>query len=84
MRRDHTGRGFATIASRALTDYAFTLDGIDRVEIHHDVANPRSEAVPARLGFRHVRDEPRVPQEPGETGVMRIWQMTRGEWVPGE
>ena len=83
LRHDHTGQGFATTSSRALTDHAFTIEGIDRVEIHHDVANRRSEAVPTRLGFRHVRDEVRAPQAPAETGVMRIWQMTADHWVPG-
>ena len=84
LRRDHTGRGFATIATRALTDHAFTINGIDRVEIHHDAANPKSGAIPARLGFRHLRDEEREPQAAAETGVMRIWQVTREDWLPGE
>ena len=52
-RRDHRGRG-------ALTDAAFALDGIERVEIHCDEANLRSAAVPRRLGYTlaEIRNKP--------------------------
>ena len=49
-----SGSGYATELSAALTDLAFTVDGIELVEIHHDAANVRSAAVPAKLGYEHV------------------------------
>lgn len=52
------GRGYATRAAGALTDVALRLDDIDRVEIHCDVANVRSQKVPGRLGYRLDRIEP--------------------------
>lgn len=81
VHRDFTRRGIASSVSRALTDHAFTLPDIDRVEIHHDVANVASEGVPRRLGYRHVGDEPREIKAPAETGVHRIWRITRPEWA---
>ncbi|OSZ56790.1 GNAT family N-acetyltransferase [Streptomyces pharetrae CZA14] len=50
-----TGRGLMTMAAAALVDQGFRLAGIDRVEIHHDVANPAGGAVARRLGFHRDR-----------------------------
>lgn len=80
---DHTGRGFATEAAAALTEVALDQPGIDHVEIHHDIANERSGAVPARLGYIHVGDQPRQPTAPGEAGVCRIWRLTSDDPRPG-
>ncbi|MDH3681898.1 MAG: GNAT family N-acetyltransferase [Acidimicrobiia bacterium] len=73
---DQTGRGYATETARALTDVALDHPGIDYVEIHHDVANERSGAVPARLGYIHIGDEPRELAAPGEAGITRSWRLT--------
>jgi RimJ/RimL family protein N-acetyltransferase len=50
---DHIGLGYATETSAALTKVAFTIEGMDRVEIHCDPANLASAAVPRKLGFTH-------------------------------
>ncbi len=75
LRTDHTGRGIATRASRALVDAAFALPEVHRVEIHHHPDNVRSAAVPRRLGFtdlgvaeRTVRD---LPPSPRRAWVLR-------------
>lgn len=81
VHRDYTRRGIASSVSAALADHAFARPDIDRVEIHHDVANVASEGVPRALGFRHVGDEPREIKAPAETGVHRIWRITRPEWT---
>ncbi|CAN5519433.1 GNAT family N-acetyltransferase [soil metagenome] len=82
---DHVGRGVATAASRAATDLAFTVDGIDRVEIHHDVANVASARVPEKLGFQRLADapSPRPDAAPAETGTDGIWRTTRRAWLGG-
>ncbi|HKQ51217.1 MAG TPA: GNAT family protein [Pyrinomonadaceae bacterium] len=46
------GRGLATLAARAMTDYAFTHLGLNRVEIRCMSENLRSRRVPERLGFK--------------------------------
>ncbi len=78
-----TGRGYATAAARALTDMAFAMPAIDRVEIHHDVANPASGRVPAKLGYTHVHDVAHPVEAPGETGVQSVWRIERGAWMAG-
>ena len=79
---DHVGQGIATTAARVLTDLAFTVEGIERVEIHHDVANRASRRIPEKLGFALLTDTaaPDEPLSPGETGRDCIWQMTRAAW----
>jgi RimJ/RimL family protein N-acetyltransferase len=71
--RDATGQGHATAAARALTDEALTLDDVERVEIHCDEANERSQRVPLRLGYRLDRIEPDEIEAPGEVGRSMIW-----------
>ena len=50
---DHIGKGLATESTAALTNVAFVVDGVSRVEIRCDPVNVRSSAVPAKLGFTH-------------------------------
>lgn len=71
LHADHVGRGYATELSSALTSAAFTLPGIERVEIHHDARNVRSAAVPRRLGYDLVV----------ETSSERAWRVTRDVWL---
>ncbi|WP_371477050.1 GNAT family N-acetyltransferase [Kitasatospora sp. NBC_00315] len=75
-----TGRGFATAAAAALVREGFRLDGTDRMEIHHDVANEASAAVPRRLGFAEVerRSVPPGSSAPAELGTDVIWRILPG------
>ncbi|MFF5448625.1 GNAT family N-acetyltransferase [Streptomyces sp. NPDC012888] len=77
-----TGRGLATAAAAALVGAGRRMPGVDRVEIHHDEANPASGAVARRLGFTEVYRGPRVdpeePPAPAETGIDVIWRLSRG------
>ena len=77
---DWTGRGIATDAAAALTVAALGLPGIDRVEIHHDVANVASGRIPAKLGYTRLGERPARdlwPPAPSDTGTDVIWQITR-------
>lgn len=73
-----TGRGLATMATEALVSQGFRLAGIDRIEIHHDAANPASGAVALRLGFTEVGRARASdgPVAPGEVGIDVVWRMT--------
>ena len=75
---DHTGRGYATAAARALTEAGLALPDIGRVEIRCDVANVRSQAVPMRLGYRLDRIERRESAAPAEVGQDMVWVMNIG------
>jgi ribosomal-protein-serine acetyltransferase len=73
-----TGRGLATSAAAALGDAALDLDGIDRVEIHHDAANLASERIPTKLGYAPAGTETaRFDLAPGDSGTTRVWRLTR-------
>jgi len=72
-----TGRGVATSAAAALTEAAFALPGIERVEIQHDALNLASERVPAKLGYQHVDTRPsRFELAPGDCGTSKVWRIT--------
>jgi ribosomal-protein-serine acetyltransferase len=74
-------RGVATRAARTLTDAAFTVPGIARVEIHHDKANVASAGVPRKLGFRWVGESPDEPEAPAEIGIEWRWQIEKDVWL---
>ncbi len=74
------GQGLATRAARLLTDAAFTVEGIDQVRICHDLANERSGAVPARLGFSVVGEAPNPAPAPSDSGTDRTWAIARATW----
>jgi RimJ/RimL family protein N-acetyltransferase len=70
---DHVGKGLATTAAGTLTEIALGLPGIDLVEIHCDVANAASAAVPRRLGYRLDRTIDHEPEAEAETGRRMVW-----------
>jgi RimJ/RimL family protein N-acetyltransferase len=73
-------RGLATRVGCLLTDAAFSLADIERVEIHHDKANVASAGVPRRLGFTLVAEAPDRRSAPAEVGIDCTWRMTRLNW----
>jgi RimJ/RimL family protein N-acetyltransferase len=71
-----TGRGLATRAAAAMSEEAFTLPGVEFVQIVHDLANSASEAVPRRLGFTQVGYKPgEQPLAPSESGMDTVWRL---------
>jgi RimJ/RimL family protein N-acetyltransferase len=77
VHRSYTRRGLATAAASALTEQAFRLPGVDRVEIVHDELNVASGGVPRKLGFTEVGRRPIEPRSPQGTGVGVVWRLTR-------
>lgn len=74
-------QGYATEVAAALTDLAFTVDGIESVEIHHDRANAASRGVPRALGYELVAETEDAITAPGEDGFDCAWAMTRTRWL---
>jgi len=74
LRADRQGYGYAQETTKALVEAAFTVDGIDRVEVHHEPRNVRSGRVPEALGFTFEslrrRDNTTFP---GEFRDSRVW-----------
>jgi ribosomal-protein-serine acetyltransferase len=81
VHRTHTRQGIATEVAKSLTSAAFTVTGIDQVEIHHDKANIASEGVPRRLGFTFMGEARDSVTSPGELGIDCRWMIDRGEWM---
>jgi RimJ/RimL family protein N-acetyltransferase len=77
----HTRLGYATEAVRALTDAAFGVPGIERVEIHHDRANIASREVARAAGYRLDGEQPDEPSAPGDDGVDVGWSIDRPTWA---
>ena len=78
---DHIGQGYAQELARGLTEAAFGVEGIDRVEIHHDKANERSRAVPMALGFVRGPEQPDDVGAPGDVGIDCTWSIGRSQWT---
>lgn len=72
-------KGVASRATARLTSVGLAMPDVDHVEIHHDVANLASAAVPRSLGFREVGRLPVEPTSPGEAGEHVIWRLTAAE-----
>jgi ribosomal-protein-serine acetyltransferase len=82
VHRAYVRRGLATAATAALTDAAFALPGIDRVEIVHDELNAFSEAVPRKLGFTRSGQRPLDVTPEAGTGLGIIWRLDRPVTAP--
>jgi ribosomal-protein-serine acetyltransferase len=70
LRRDATGNGYATEATRAAADLASALPGVNRLTIICDGRNEASAAVPRRLGF-HLASRAADPSG----RVLQIWEL---------
>jgi RimJ/RimL family protein N-acetyltransferase len=73
LRPDAVGKGYASACARALTAVALSLPDVERVEIHCDEANVRSQRVPRAAGYRLDRIEADEVQAPAEVGGSMIW-----------
>jgi hypothetical protein len=75
VRRWHTqdasalNEAVATSRERLLTDAAFSVPGIEPVEIHHDRANAARGGIPRRLGYMLVAEVAREPQASSDAGA---------------
>jgi RimJ/RimL family protein N-acetyltransferase len=74
-------RGIATAVARMLTDTAFSVPDINHTEIHHDKANAASAAIPRRLGYEFVAEQPAEKTAPAELGIDCAWRMQRDRWL---
>jgi ribosomal-protein-serine acetyltransferase len=81
VHQEYTRRGLATAAAAALTEQAFALPGIDRVQIVHDELNVASGGVPRKLGFTEIERRPLDHKPLGGTGIGVVWEVTREQWL---
>ncbi len=82
VRTDRTRLGYATAATRCLTNAAFHhLAEVDRVEISMDRSNVASVAVPRKLAYRLDRETEYEPLTPAHTGRGFVWTIDRASWT---
>jgi RimJ/RimL family protein N-acetyltransferase len=75
---DRVGQGLATETAAALTQVAFELEKLDRVEIHCRPDNHASAAVAKKLGYTHeatLRRRPVDGESDGGYRDMMIWTL---------
>jgi len=53
IHKEFTNQGLATESTAALVKVAFEIERVERIEIHCDIRNAPSAAVPRKLGFTH-------------------------------
>jgi len=75
----HVGHGFMSEAVTALCAECFKLNDVLYIEIHHDVTNSKSRAIPENLGFVLVDERPRDPQAIKDSGTELIWRLNKPE-----
>ncbi|WP_437658915.1 GNAT family N-acetyltransferase [Sorangium sp. So ce1182] len=81
LRADQTGKLLATELAAALTQVAFRVDGVRRVEIHCDPLNVRSVEVARRLGFTCEGTlRQRLPGPDGTRRDEMIWTLHEEEY----
>ena len=73
-------RGFATETAAALTKAGFEFLGLDRIEIHCDVRNVWSAAIPRKLGYIYDATLRRRAITVGAPADSMIWTMFADEY----
>lgn len=82
LRRDAWGNGYATEAATESLKFAFEDLSLDDVVSFTTVANARSRAVMARLGFTNTDQNFRHPDIPQDHSLAEhvLYKITRSQW----
>lgn len=74
IRKEYEGRGYATEAARALTDWAFTNEDIYFIEAETEPDNKASQRILEKLEFK--------PDGEGEEGPRFVKEQRDTQWMP--
>lgn len=72
--------GFATEAAAALTDFAFRVIGLNRVQAHHFASNPASGRVLLKVGLRREGTSPKMMLKNGRFEDVVFYGVLRRDW----
>ncbi len=79
---NHVNEGYATEFSAALTKVAFEIEHVNRVEIHCDPKNTKSEAIPKKLGYVYEATlRNRCENIEGEPIDSMIWSLLKEDYL---
>lgn len=81
LAKEFVGRGIMTRTVKTLTDYAFTNTDLNRVFMGIATNNPRSYAIPERLGFTLEGTLRQNETLNGEWVHHRIYAMLKDDWT---
>jgi len=81
LAQEFVGKGIMTCAVQALTHYAFSHWDVNRVFLGIATNNPRSYAIPERLGFTLEGTLRQNDKINGEWVDHRIYTMLKGDWA---
>ena len=73
-------KGVMTRACEAVTRHGFAEMDLRRIEIYADPENPRSRAIPLRLGYSDDGISPYAMRATGKTRQMAAYSMTIEDW----
>ncbi|MBS1768073.1 MAG: GNAT family N-acetyltransferase [Acidobacteria bacterium] len=79
--RDHEGKGIVTTSCRILLAYLFDTMELNRVQIHCNVDNSRSRAIPEKLGFTYEGILREVELLRGEFRDQAVYSLLKREWL---
>ncbi len=80
-RSDCVGRGFRTETTTVLTVIGFSLESVDRIEIHCAEENAAGVAIPCRLGYRQRETLPGGGWSPTEfPRDLMVWELSCDEF----
>ena len=74
------GQGLMSEAANAVSEYAFTVLGFERLVLSNAVGNLRSRAVKERAGAMWLRTEPARFVNPAYT-ERELWELTKERWA---
>ncbi len=78
---NHINKGYATEAASALTKVGFEIEGLQRIQIHTDPKNARSQKVPEKLGYQLQPGlHPTIDSE-GQKREVVLWVMDKGDYI---
>jgi ribosomal-protein-serine acetyltransferase len=81
LAKEFVGKGIMTNATRAMTDYAFAHMDVNRVFLGIATNNPRSYAIPERLGFTLEGTIHQNEKINGEWVNHRLYTMLKDDWT---
>jgi RimJ/RimL family protein N-acetyltransferase len=81
LRGDSINKGYMLEAASALVKIAFGLQDVERLEIHCDIENTKSAAIPQKLGFTHEATIRRnEKKDDGSRKKSMIWVLFKEEY----
>jgi RimJ/RimL family protein N-acetyltransferase len=80
LARRFWGQGLMTEACDAVTDYAFSVLGFEKLTLCNAVGNTRSRRIKEKAGATFLRVEPASFVDPALT-AHEVWELNRAAWA---